>query len=339
MKHIVYVFALICLFGSVNVNAQVASYTSIALTIGKWVVADQKKVYQIRVEGRGNTFEQARSNGFSLAIEQAVGALVLTETEMKNTHLVRNDLISYSSGYVENFKIIDQTPTSVIMDVWVSESKLADRILNKEKETTQFSGELLHAQASTYLNSRQQLSKVVDAVLNDYPRSAFAVQQLGSEFVVDNNNTPHVKVKYKLEWNYNYLLALDEMLSLVSDKKSWTKKQNKIVLSMKKPGNWMGKTTEYVVDTNSIYDQIYDGLEKKPLYIFGVLRSASGYIVKCRMSTFSMTSGGSYLSIYESDDFQAVMDFDFNQNELYKVRNIHAVDLGVTSDAEYCDRR
>jgi hypothetical protein len=108
------------------------SVASTALTIGKWITTDSKKVYYVQVRSEGYTPDEARRNGFSYAIDQAVGSIVVSEKEI-NGDLVRNDIINYSSGYVENFKVLNTTAQGnkyvVVQDVWVSHSKIAERAL------------------------------------------------------------------------------------------------------------------------------------------------------------------------------------------------------------------
>jgi hypothetical protein len=110
---------------------------AIILTVGQWLIKDSQKAYYVQVESTAATAAQARAEGFKLAVSQAVGTLVVTESEVKNQQLVRNEIIQYSSGYIQDFKILSETQvgsmTRIIMDVWVTESKIADRLLNLSK--------------------------------------------------------------------------------------------------------------------------------------------------------------------------------------------------------------
>lgn len=56
--------------------------------------------------GVGETPDSARQNAFSNAIEQVVGALVEAETIVKNDRMVRDQVLTYSRGYVEDFEVI-----------------------------------------------------------------------------------------------------------------------------------------------------------------------------------------------------------------------------------------
>jgi hypothetical protein len=105
----------------------------IVLTVGKWIydASTRKQVYYIEVAGQGSNPTEARDNGFRLAVEQAIGSLISSETEVQNGRIVRDEIISYASGFVDRFEIIETrttgTGTLVFMRVWVKRSDLSDR--------------------------------------------------------------------------------------------------------------------------------------------------------------------------------------------------------------------
>lgn len=46
----------------------------IALSVGQWLLKDRKKVYFIRVQGEGYSYEAAKQQAFATAVDRAVGA-------------------------------------------------------------------------------------------------------------------------------------------------------------------------------------------------------------------------------------------------------------------------
>ena len=66
----------------------------IILTVGQWIYNGTEKVYYIEVEGEGPTPEEARLNGFRLAVEQSVGSIIASETEVRNERAIRDEIIS-----------------------------------------------------------------------------------------------------------------------------------------------------------------------------------------------------------------------------------------------------
>ena len=85
----------------------------------------------VTVTGIGNTVEEAKYNGFRSAIETHLGTLVLSEREHHNYTTVKNELLVYSSGYVEKYEIISQqivrNKINLVMDVTVNSNKIRDR--------------------------------------------------------------------------------------------------------------------------------------------------------------------------------------------------------------------
>ena len=89
----------------------------------------------IRQLGTGKTFEQAKQNAFKNAIALLVGSAVLSENEAANGRLIKEDLIDYSAGYIDNFAVIDVTSKpdgyTVIVDIIVRPSKIHEREIGR----------------------------------------------------------------------------------------------------------------------------------------------------------------------------------------------------------------
>jgi hypothetical protein len=196
------------------------SPVSVALTVGQWIIKDSKSVYRVRVEASGNTAEQARSNGFRKAIELAVGTIVIGESEAVNDRLLRNEVITYSSGYVDDFKIISESGNRVVMDVWVSRSKVANRLEAMGVSTTatinadgiQRDWERRVAQDDTYNRRNTDAASLAKAVLDDYPRMAFKITSLGSRMTRNQSGEPEFLVKYDIAIDQRYADSLKEVL-------------------------------------------------------------------------------------------------------------------------------
>ena len=189
---------------------------SIALTVGQWLIKSSDRVYYIQVEGRGYTEAEARRNGFALAVEQAVGTLVLSEREAVQQKLARNEVTNYSSGYVDNFKILDKTlrgnEVTVTMDVWVAHSAIAGRLFGRSETAGQVDGARIGAQVQTLQQSLSDGDRVVAMVLKDFPRRAFDITLGNAVFRMDADRRIMLEIPFALQWNYNYIVSLHEAL-------------------------------------------------------------------------------------------------------------------------------
>jgi hypothetical protein len=258
--------ALICAV-SMMAQAQISPITTqilipsplgVVLTVGQWLLfGDNKRIYYIEVAGRGNTPEQARDNGFRLAVEQALGTLISSETETQNGRIVRDEIISYAAGYVDRFTIVSTgtagNQTEVVMKVWVGRSALADRLLNRSEKSGEVDGARASVQLKTLNQERATGDALLQQVLNDFPRRAFDIDLKPTD-IVRQNRSAIVEVNFKLSWNKDYLRSMWAALEATGQRSS--RPSTTIVVN---GGGWFGGfggSAKY--DDNYKYDLISD---------------------------------------------------------------------------------
>jgi hypothetical protein len=175
----------------------------------------------IQVSGTGSTFEEAKQNAFRTAIEFAAGAVITSERESNNYKLVKNEILVYSSGYVSEYKILNSFKTDnqvhVLVEVEVASNKLADRILGVAKEPKAFDTDKHQAQFHTYLNHKQAGDKMLNQILNDYPRKAFKLIQGPHQLKVDIHRNGLIEIPIELSWNYNFIASMNDALKVLED--------------------------------------------------------------------------------------------------------------------------
>lgn len=176
----------------------------------------------IKVDGIGQTFEEAKKQAFRKAIEYKVGATVLSDIESQNYQRVKDEIYIYSAGYVEDYKVISQRQISigvlVELDVKVSVSKIKNRIIGVGKNTQEFDGDKHQAQVTTFLQEREQGDRLLERIIEGFPNKAFVVNQQPHRIVIQDRNT-YIKIPFSLTWNGQYLKSLRETLNLIQDGK------------------------------------------------------------------------------------------------------------------------
>lgn len=197
------------------------SPVSAVLSVGSWMLtSDNKKLFEIEVQAKAQTFEQAKKEGFRLAVEHAVGNFILSETDVNNSRVKRDEIITYASGFVNRFEVLDRTETAsgvrVTMRVWVAHSSLAQRLLNKSESTTNIEGPQAQAKIETYQEYRSNADRVLGAVLNDYPHRSFDIFLENSRVEFDSQRQPFVTVPFVVRWNQKYLESLAETVQRVN---------------------------------------------------------------------------------------------------------------------------
>lgn len=103
---------------------------SLFLFFGLILMAQPKEVTLV-VTGEGTTKEEATNNALRIAIEQAFGVFVSSNTEILNDELVRDEIATLSSGNIKNYKEISYTDLSnwrkiITLETTVSVGKLID---------------------------------------------------------------------------------------------------------------------------------------------------------------------------------------------------------------------
>jgi hypothetical protein len=198
------------------------SPVGVAITVGHWLLTrDNQKVYYIEVAGNGNTPEEARMNGFRIAVEQAVGSLIASETEVNQGRVKRDEIISYAAGYVDRFEVVQTDNVGsgwrVTMKVWVGRTALANRLLYQSKEPGRIDGERAAVAVETTQYERGQGDRVLQTVLNDFPRRSFDVEVKKPSVVLNLFRRPELGIPFQVRWNYDYLSSLWSALEATSN--------------------------------------------------------------------------------------------------------------------------
>jgi hypothetical protein len=178
----------------------------------------------IRVHGEGETVEQAKQNAFRTAIELSVGSVVVSDRQAVNGNLNKDEILNYASGYVTDHRVIDTVPLSgktlVIVDVWVNKSKLADRILGASTKPEDFDGGKQLSQVNSLIDAKANSDQLLKQVMSDFPNKAFVIKIGATAINLDANRTPWLYIEYAMGWNYNYLMAVNETVSILASSKN-----------------------------------------------------------------------------------------------------------------------
>jgi hypothetical protein len=205
----------------------VLSVIRIALNLG----SGKQDYTQVDVISEGPSVEQARLEGFRTAVNQAVGSIVATQTQTQNQRLVRDEIINYSSGFVDRFEILEQqdlgTRVRLKMRVWVAESRLAHRLLGQSYDSQQVPGGRIGAQVETLLEERRQGDRLIEVVMQDYPSRAFNVKVGKSRVKFDEYRRASIITDVTIRWEPKFVDAVQDTLKRTNDpaKQAWVYQQ------------------------------------------------------------------------------------------------------------------
>lgn len=186
----------------------------------------------VRVTGEGRTFEEAKNNAFSNAMEYAVGAVVVTDTQVQQKRLVKDEIIKHSAGYVDDFQVIkridEPNHVTVVMDVSVKHSMIAERITNVNGSSGEVQGQRVDGIYTSFIQNKETGDRLLKKILDDYPRAAFIAEKGDVQYMVNIRREPVIVVEYKVKWNQKYIQSLKEVLTMVQDPKNNHLKQEQI---------------------------------------------------------------------------------------------------------------
>jgi hypothetical protein len=223
------VLALV-LLGPVQAQTPPMSTASVVLSVIRIAInlgSGKQDYTQVDVVSEGYSAEQARLEGFRTAVNQAVGSVVATQTQTQNQRLVRDEIVNYSSGFVDRFEILEQqdqgTRVRLKMRVWVAESRLAHRLLGQSYDSQQVPGGRIGAQVETLLEERQQGDRLIEAVMADYPHRAFDVKIGKSRVKFDEYRQASIVTDVTIRWDSRFTDAVRDTLRRTNDpvKRAW----------------------------------------------------------------------------------------------------------------------
>ncbi len=215
---------LLALIGPLQAQTPAMSTASVVLSVIRIALnlgSGKQDYAQVDVVSEGYSVDLARLEGFRTAVNQAVGSVVATQTQTQNQRLVRDEIINYSSGFVDRFEILEQQDlgnrVKLKMRVWVAESRLAHRLLGRSIDNHAVPGDQLSAQISTLIQERQTGDQLVAAVMKDFPDRSFVVEAKKSQVKFNEYRQAILEVSVTLGWDQNWANSLFEVLNRTKD--------------------------------------------------------------------------------------------------------------------------
>ena len=177
--------------------------------------------FTIAVTCEGSTVENAKKECLQTAIERAVGTLIVTDIESSDDRLTSENIVRYSAGYINDYKITKHYQNEVgwwnlEMDVEVASSKIGKRNTSRGKDTNLIRGDVESTVLQSKLDQRQSGDDLIARLLMSYPQSAYTLNSGQTEFSIGNSRRSYIDIPYKIVMSEDWVAALDEAFKLVS---------------------------------------------------------------------------------------------------------------------------
>ena len=181
------------------------------------------KIDKVIVSGFGVDVDRAKQNAIRNAVEQVIGTYVSSDTVVQNNTLLNDEVLSYSGGYVQDFKIIAQGKNddglyTVKIEANVIGAKLKRKLESLNIAAKKVEGESLFGEASSKMENQQTGQALLDKILSKYPQAAYAFEIGKPEIQSTDPATGIAKVRIPItiQWDQMFLGELKDILSKVA---------------------------------------------------------------------------------------------------------------------------
>ena len=157
------------------------------------ISAQENQTVTLTTIGEGATRDEAKNNALRNAIEQAFGTFISSNTQVVNDDLIKDEIVSVSSGNIEKFEIKSETqlPNStfaLVVESTVSVAKLKSFCENKGI-IVEFKGNLFAANLKLKELNKNNEAKVIANLFNIIK----PIVKKGFDFTIEANDPVKAK--------------------------------------------------------------------------------------------------------------------------------------------------
>jgi hypothetical protein len=219
---------LLLIFNIHNLNAQFHNRVELTVNdIGKTQQEAKSRANTVvlTVSGIGKTQQEAKLSAMRLAIEQAFGAFISSNTDMLNDKVVSDQITSIANGNIQSFEVLNefQLPSggwSMILKATVSLSKLSDFVKSRGV-AIDFNGELFFLNIKQQiLNEQSEVKSMFDlvSILHENLQNAFDYEIENKTPIIINgdNNNWKIPLKVSAIANKNIIFCNDFLIKTLN---------------------------------------------------------------------------------------------------------------------------
>jgi hypothetical protein len=193
---------------------------------------------EVVVTGVGTDSDKAVTNAFSEAIQQAVGLLVDAETVVKNDQLIRDEVLTYSRGYVEEYNVVKQWQEDGLhhatIRAVVARDKLAEKLRGMKIALADVAGDRVSHQFEFDAKNEEQAAEMFKKALAEFDMTKLAkVEIVGKPEPAREGVNAKIHIKAKVspdmkQWQI-FSRQLQPLLEKTATKRAGATTVNKMV--------------------------------------------------------------------------------------------------------------
>ena len=180
---------------------------------------------EVIVTGVGTDPDKAVQNAFSQAIEQTVGVLVDAETVVKNDQLIRDEVLTYSRGYVEKYEVVKRWQEANLHHATIRAIVARDKLVKKLRaikiSVQDVPGELVSRQIEFDVKNDEQVAEIFKKALAEFDMTKLTKAEIVGEPEITRDGTNgKVRIKVKVSPDFGQWKTLSKNLRSVLTKVS-----------------------------------------------------------------------------------------------------------------------
>lgn len=186
----------------------------------------------ILVDAVGESEVKAIKNALSKAVEQSVGVVVESETLVENYQVVKDKILTYSDGFVNDYRVVSSFKEGshwfVQLEASVAHKKLREKIETIGVPTRKVSGQKIFAEAITRStrdkDALQLLSSTFEKSINDVLEFQLGKPKIKST----QGDIATIEVLVGVRWKTDYWKKMESIIGQVSSSSTQSTQDKRI---------------------------------------------------------------------------------------------------------------
>jgi hypothetical protein len=155
--------------------------------------SDAKDAQTVFAEGVGTTREEALKDAFRAAVRQVVGEVVDGETLVKNEELVKDQVLTYSDGFIPEHKVTSEKHENGLFRVGIRASVQRRSVIMKLKAANvtlkSLDGQSLYGSIVTQVVAEKDATALVAKALEGFPDNYLEARVVGEPKTLDKTDS------------------------------------------------------------------------------------------------------------------------------------------------------
>lgn len=184
---------------------------------------EPEKIEKIIVSGVGLDADKAKVNAIRNAVEQVIGSYVASDTLVNNSQLVKDEILSYSGGFVKDTRVVSQEKSTdglftVQIEATVVSTKIKRKLESLNIATKKVEGESLFGESISRIKEQIGASELLGKTLGKYPQAAYKVEVGKPEIksTDPNKNMAKIAIPLTIRWDNAFIAEIRDVASKVA---------------------------------------------------------------------------------------------------------------------------